>query len=1211
MKKFSINDKFLRTVSETVQHISTNRGPYICPNCNKSFLEFKQFNTHMKDQCSTSKKVYITYPSTNGDSSNKVLYLTVDQYFYGSCSGKKYKEKKLNKKFTCYSCQKVLRNNIRFMSHVRHKIETAWEDNDSINDFNICNHCYRLYDSPFHLQCHLETVHTTVPAASTCRICELNFKSEDDLLEHMQSEHTYNEMPYICKLCSYRSSFYSDLMVHFRQVHENGRSMMCPFCLCILQTPNSYLKHVLMHRKKNLRCGKCRLQFVQITDKNKHLNHDHSSVQSAVGKKCLPKKPSQYKINVEVHHPMSPSKLHTASRFLPTNKMRPLSSPPKADATNSMQSSQDLKKLCRDYTSYIPSKSDPGPLGGPIVTENNIFIRLTKDCDKSKCLECGEALGFYAHNYNKHFRKEHKCRLCQFVSHCPTATHMHILKFHSKAKSRHQKKTGKHVNSVSPFAKLCPRKHTSNEFKRKRNKSESPPAKQQETKKTSAKLSSPSALDNVEPPKKRRNKLDIDSMLEKAAQQVALENMKFLNKSTPTKQPRKQLLPKKFNLDQDTPLERIDTEELGTTNKTGKETNSKPKQFSTAGSSAVQMPSPKLKVNGSIAISENPSPSLDTSPRQSKRLKAKGVASFKKFAEETVSDEETVTDSWKDSTFSDSLGLKLQGHNFLKKTLPPSMFNPYKFSSSKMKLLKSPSPNRKQKKESSRSSEDVLKTPKPEKQQKMPGLNVSKPPLSPSSSLNQPPLPDLCFVKNSDGKILLSAKEGSNISNDHKGRPKPPTSMWFSDVTNSTFTVHWSPPLDCEVTHYSLIFKGIGLPTMQILPPEQISVKLVGLRSSTNYIVHLSTRHKTLQSDNLEGKQTTKSLRDCRTPVKVSEVINLDDDDDDDCQVIEPTTSKHDQAEINCLSDLHGTSLTKTTAVRKTPPSETLQQEDDYTNVPLFDKKSNSKLDTSEASPLDDTCVVCITNDSTTIKPASKENDKANIYLTDESKNDIIPCNKIPAQTCSHKAEGQAAVGENLKHAIKSKAYVLPYLVAQCNVSTDKLLTTTSQNHQSADKTAESRPVANLASNTENVSPSVLAVTATQCSKEPDINVGKPIINFKEDVGIALPTIDKDVEVSLSADMKNPSHVNKQTGPQNQDRSSNTSNSKEFTTSEALLDDLSAKLTDGTTSTETVKVLDTSTKTYIEAHLKNEEIDENIEKLKDLDEYLSLLGDRE
>lgn len=55
---------------------------------------------------------------------------------------------------------------LRFMSHVRHKIENEWKENDNVNDFNICNHCYRHYSSPFHLQCHIETVHATVPAAS-------------------------------------------------------------------------------------------------------------------------------------------------------------------------------------------------------------------------------------------------------------------------------------------------------------------------------------------------------------------------------------------------------------------------------------------------------------------------------------------------------------------------------------------------------------------------------------------------------------------------------------------------------------------------------------------------------------------------------------------------------------------------------------------------------------------------------------------------------------------------------------------------------------------------------------------------------------------------------------------------------------------------------------------------------------------------------------
>ncbi|EHB14535.1 Pogo transposable element with ZNF domain [Heterocephalus glaber] len=68
------------------------------------------------------------------------------------------------------NCTKRLKNNIRFMNHMRHHVELD-QQNDEVDGHTICQHCYYQFSTPFQLQCHLENVHSPYESTTKCKIC--------------------------------------------------------------------------------------------------------------------------------------------------------------------------------------------------------------------------------------------------------------------------------------------------------------------------------------------------------------------------------------------------------------------------------------------------------------------------------------------------------------------------------------------------------------------------------------------------------------------------------------------------------------------------------------------------------------------------------------------------------------------------------------------------------------------------------------------------------------------------------------------------------------------------------------------------------------------------------------------------------------------------------------------------------------------------------
>ncbi|GFO41074.1 pogo transposable element with znf domain, partial [Plakobranchus ocellatus] len=100
-------------------------------------------------------------------------------------------------------------------------------------------------------------VHSNKANVLLCRICEKDHDTRYSLKEHMRRNHNACEMPYSCQLCMFRSSMYSDVVDHFKKKHANSSSLLCLYCLKVVnvrfisqgwaQTLN-YYNHLVKHQ---------------------------------------------------------------------------------------------------------------------------------------------------------------------------------------------------------------------------------------------------------------------------------------------------------------------------------------------------------------------------------------------------------------------------------------------------------------------------------------------------------------------------------------------------------------------------------------------------------------------------------------------------------------------------------------------------------------------------------------------------------------------------------------------------------------------------------------------------------------------------------------------------------------------------------------------------------------------------------------------------
>ncbi|XP_078386460.1 zinc finger protein 280D-like isoform X2 [Cetorhinus maximus] len=410
--------------------------PRACPKCNIHFNVLDSLRQHMVFCCPDLVSSYCPVPSSE-QSSNKVLeidkgklIMLVNDFYYGKDDGDAHlnqQDQKTNTTFKCYSCLKILKNNIRFMNHMKHHMELEKQSSESWENHTTCQHCHRQFPTPFQLQCHIETAHSPYESTTICKICELSYESEQVLLQHMKDNHKPGEMPYVCQVCNYRSSMYSDVDNHFRIVHENTKQLLCPFCLKVIKSGNAYVQHYMRHQKKGVyRCSKCKLQFLTCKEKMDHKTQHHRTFRKPMQLEGLP--PGT---KVTIRASMTPYQVGSPS--MPSvNTANALQGSSSVTINTKLQSTT-INQVNTGGSSlpspYIKQEAKKENLANKKITKSfNLVLRSFRaGCGVHKCIECDSEIKVFAN----HFSTYAHCSFCRFRSSCNRSYVAHLKRFHT------------------------------------------------------------------------------------------------------------------------------------------------------------------------------------------------------------------------------------------------------------------------------------------------------------------------------------------------------------------------------------------------------------------------------------------------------------------------------------------------------------------------------------------------------------------------------------------------------------------------------------------------------------------------------------------------------------------------------------------------------------------------------------------------------------
>uniref|UniRef100_A0A3B3ZGP3 C2H2-type domain-containing protein n=1 Tax=Periophthalmus magnuspinnatus TaxID=409849 RepID=A0A3B3ZGP3_9GOBI len=374
--------------------------------------------------------------------------MLVGEFYYGKFEGDGYTpETERAVTFKCQSCLKVLKNNIRFMNHMKHHLELEKQNSESFESHTTCHHCYRQYLTPFQLQCHIESAHSSIDSTTNCKICELAFESEQVLLDHMKNNHKPGEMPYVCQVCNFRSSFFSDVETHFRDAHANTKDLLCPFCLKVVKSGHIYMQHYMKHQKKGIfRCGKCRLNFLSFKEKVEHRTQVHKTFRKPEALEGLP---TLYKVTIRASLTGKPSltpSWHTPFGLIVTSDTPQTTKPTKSP---NVQKSQ-LGNSGPGKSNASKKKQKRGTSKHNLALKN---FRWVKEPSGKRyiCIECnGSILDFFSH-----FPMLLHCGACKYKTNCKKSIGNHMIRFHSTiSKSRFSKENGKYSSSLK-LTLLC------------------------------------------------------------------------------------------------------------------------------------------------------------------------------------------------------------------------------------------------------------------------------------------------------------------------------------------------------------------------------------------------------------------------------------------------------------------------------------------------------------------------------------------------------------------------------------------------------------------------------------------------------------------------------------------------------------------------------------------------------------------------------------
>ncbi|KAK0136862.1 Zinc finger protein 280D [Merluccius polli] len=398
-----------------------------CPKCKEKFPQDTLRSHTMSCHANLVESVLPSTPNKTLPTNKHILL--VNEFYYGRVEGNwqmQRPEHKTNTTFKCQSCLKVLKNNIRFMNHMKHHLELEKQCSESWESHTTCQHCYRQYLTPFQLQCHVERAHSLLASSTNCKICELAFETEQVLLEHMKDTHKPGEMPYMCQVCNFRSSFFMEVEAHFKVAHNNTKDLLCPFCLKVLRSGHSYMQHYMKHQKKGIhRCGKCRLNFLTYKERVDHKINYHKTFKKP---KALDGLPPGTKVtiraslsgNVASYNPSPSGLAHEAKNPKPA-KSKPNPSQVLGKDKPTQPKKQQEKRASKKNLALKNTRIGGGP---------------------HTCIECSTEIK----DFFSHYPMISNCGACNYQTSCKVSISNHMIRYHSTISKDRFRKMGNQRN---------------------------------------------------------------------------------------------------------------------------------------------------------------------------------------------------------------------------------------------------------------------------------------------------------------------------------------------------------------------------------------------------------------------------------------------------------------------------------------------------------------------------------------------------------------------------------------------------------------------------------------------------------------------------------------------------------------------------------------------------------------------------------------------
>eukprot|EP00069_Balaena_mysticetus_P002541 bmy_16251T0 len=385
-----------------------------CPKCNVQFNLLDPLKYHMKRCCPDMVNAFlemikVELSSTEGKNETGAekgkLIMLVSDFYYGRHEGAVDVEQKTYTTFKCFSCLKVLKNNIRY-----------------VNTY-------------FYFYLKIGMLQMSLTLGSTLVVCQ------------------------------FRSSTFSDVETHFRASHENTKNLLCPFCLKVSRMATPYMNHYMKHQKKGVhRCTKCRLQFLTYKEKLDHKTQHRTFIKP----KELEGLPPGTKVTIRASvGPLHSGSSTTSSKNTPGTSSLQVS-PPKSTSTTAEnptranESKYKTRKPCA--ATSTASKQGRGAFEYKAKTyykqkkernrKNKISIALKNlRCLRGvhKCIECRSRIKDFA----SHFSIYMHCNFCRYKTNCNKAFVNHMVSSHSNQPTKRFYIFKKHSGTLRGITLVC------------------------------------------------------------------------------------------------------------------------------------------------------------------------------------------------------------------------------------------------------------------------------------------------------------------------------------------------------------------------------------------------------------------------------------------------------------------------------------------------------------------------------------------------------------------------------------------------------------------------------------------------------------------------------------------------------------------------------------------------------------------------------------